>query len=248
MLPLTRTRIPAAALLRAAAAQPRAPLSSGPQQDHGTLYEFRTYGVRPDRGSAFLQLTNQKIHLRTAHSKLIGYWSVEYGGLNQVFHIWQYDSYAQRASVRAALAQDPTWTQEYLSQALPMLTSQTNQVTYLVPWSRLRTPPQEGGVFELASYRMRPGGPAVWGSAFQAACSAHDAPGYGVLLGAFHSEFGALNRVHALWWFQSADQRAEVRHRAHTDARVVAAVRDSSAHLESQKNLLMFPCPFSPMK
>lgn len=29
--------------------------------------------------------------------------------------------------------------------------------------------------------------------------------------------------VHALWWFESADERAEQRHRAHTDARVVAA-------------------------
>jgi len=50
------------------------------------------------------------------------------------------------------------------------------------------------GVYELVSYQMRPGGPAVWGSTFQAACTSHDAPGYSKLLGAFHSEFGPLNR------------------------------------------------------
>lgn len=157
-------------------------LSTAAQQEHGTLYEFRTYNIRPEQNAAFLKLTNEKIHLRTAHSQLIGYWSVEYGGLNQVFHIWKYgekvlqlrrsssisvwtqevtpfflpcplppapplssDSYAQRAGVRAALAQDPSWISEYISKALPMLRSQDNQVVYLVPWSHLQEPPKEGG-------------------------------------------------------------------------------------------------------
>ncbi|XP_070693147.1 protein NipSnap homolog 3A [Pempheris klunzingeri] len=242
----------AAALLTPAApaapGQPRVRLSSGSQQKQGTFYEFRTYSIRPDQNTAFLKLTNEKIHLRTAHSELIGYWTVEYGGLNKVFHIWKYDSYSQRAAVRAALAQDPSWISDYISKAIPMLTSQDNEVTYLVPWSRLQRPPQEGGVYELASFQMRPGGPAVWGEAFQAATTSHDAPGYGKLVGAFHTECGPLNRVHALWWFESADRRAELRHKAHTDARVVAAVRNSVVHLESQENKLMFPCPFSPLK
>ncbi|KAM3612915.1 uncharacterized protein V6R79_016911 [Siganus canaliculatus] len=222
-------------------------LSTGPQQKLQTFYELRTYNIRPDQNGSFLRLTNEKIHLRTAHSELIGYWSVEYGGLNQVVHLWKYDSYSQRASVRAALAKDPSWISEYISQALPMMVSQDNEVTYLVPWSHLQRPPREGGVYELASFNMRPGGPAVWGSAFQAAVTAHDAPGYGKLLGAFHNEFGRQNKVHALWWFESADQRAELRHKAHGDARVVAAVRSSVAHLVSQENKLMFPCPFSPL-
>lgn len=41
---------------------------------------------------------------------------------------------------------------------------------------------------------MRPGGPAVWGEAFQAAIGSHDALGYGKLVGAFHSELGLQNR------------------------------------------------------
>lgn len=239
----------AAALLPAAASsQPCVRLSSGSQQEHRTFYEFRTYSIQPHLNAAFLKLTNEKIHLRTAHSQLIGYWSVEYGGLNKVFHIWKYDSYSQRAAVRAALSQDPIWLKDYISVAIPMLVSQDNEVTYLVPWSHLQSPPQEGGVFELSSHLMRPGGPAVWGDAFQAAVTSHDAPGYGKLLGAFHSECGRLNTVHALWWFQSADQRAEVRHRSHSDARVVSAVRSCAGHLSSQENKLMFPCSFSPMK
>ncbi|XP_034038156.1 protein NipSnap homolog 3A [Thalassophryne amazonica] len=227
---------------------PRVQFSIGPQQKHGTFYEFRTYNIRPDQNAAFFRLTNEKIHLRTAHSELLGYWSVEYGGLNQAFHIWKYDSYAQRAAVRAALSQDPAWMSEYISKVLPMLTAQDNEVAYMVPWCDLQRPPQDGGVYELVSYQMRPGGPAVWGKAFQASVTSHDAPGYCHLVAVFHNEFGLLNRVHTLWWFQSADHRAESRRMSHTDARVVASVRDSVHFLDSQKNKLLLPCPFSPLK
>lgn len=34
---------------------------------------------------------------------------------------------------------------EYISKAIPMLTSQANEVVYLVPWSHLQEPPKEGG-------------------------------------------------------------------------------------------------------
>ncbi|XP_012669818.1 protein NipSnap homolog 3A isoform X1 [Clupea harengus] len=218
------------------------------QQQHGTFYEFRTYCIQPHQNAAFLRLTNEKIHLRTAHSELMGYWSVEYGGLNQVFHIWKYDSYSQRAGVRAALAQDPSWIEQYISKAMPMLTSQDNEVTYMVPWSKIQRAPKEGGVYELASFQMRPGGPAVWGPAFEAAVSAHSAVGYALPVGVFHSEFGPTNRMHVLWWYEGADQRAASRHKAHGDPRVVAAVRESVTYLVSQQNKLMFPTPFSPSK
>ena len=55
------------------------------------------------------------------------------------------DSYAQQAGVRASLAQDPNWIAEYISKAMPMLTSQDNEVTYLVPWSKVESLPKDGG-------------------------------------------------------------------------------------------------------
>ncbi|XP_028316323.1 protein NipSnap homolog 3A isoform X2 [Gouania willdenowi] len=223
-----------------AAAQHRSLSSSSSAHTNSSpFYEFRTYNIKPEQNSAFLKLTNEKIHLRTAHSQLIGYWTVEYGGLNQVFHIWKYDSFSGRSSVRAALAVDPCWMSEYISKAIPMLTSQENAVTFLFPWSRLQAPPQEGGVFELTSYLMRGGGASVWGNALKAELTSHDALQQGRLLGAFHTEFGPMNTAHALWWFESADHRAKLQRRDGTDVLV---------HVDSQTTKLMFPCPFSPMK
>ncbi|XP_076861860.1 protein NipSnap homolog 3A isoform X2 [Brachyhypopomus gauderio] len=227
--------------------QPRVSLSSGPQKRDGTFYEFRTYNIYPHQNAAFLKLTNENINQRTAHSELLGYWTIEYGGLNQVFHIWKYDSYAQRAAVRAALAQDPSWMEQYISKAMPMLSSQDNEITYMVPWSKIQKPPKEGGVYELVSFQMKPGGPAVWGEVFHAAVNTHAAPGYGHPVGVFHAELGCLNRVHVLWWYESADARAAIRYKSHSDPRVVAAVRQSVGYLEYQSNKLMFPCPYSPL-
>ena len=35
-----------------------------------------------------MALSKEKFHLRTEHSKLLGYWTVELGGLNQVSKGW----------------------------------------------------------------------------------------------------------------------------------------------------------------
>lgn len=50
------------------------------------------------------------------------------------------------------------------------------------------------GVYELATFQMKPGGPALWGDAFKRAINAHVDLGYAKLVGVFHTEYGLLNR------------------------------------------------------
>uniref|UniRef100_A0A8C8FI65 NIPSNAP domain-containing protein n=1 Tax=Oncorhynchus tshawytscha TaxID=74940 RepID=A0A8C8FI65_ONCTS len=202
---------------------PRACMSTGPQQQHGTFYEFRTYSIQPEKNVVFGCPMRRSTCVLLTQS----YWSMEYGGLNQVFPHLEV-CYAQRAGVRASLAQDPNRIAENISKAMPMLTSQDNEVTYLVPWSKVESLPKDGG-------ECIRGGPAVWGEVFQAAVSAHAAGGHAHLVGVFHSEFGWLNNFNALWWYESPDQRAAVRHKAHGDARLVAADLFS---------FIIFPQPF----
>ncbi len=54
------------------------------------IYELRTYAILPQHVKDFLNLTSEEFHLRTSQSKLIGYWTSELGGLNEVVHIWEY--------------------------------------------------------------------------------------------------------------------------------------------------------------
>ncbi|XP_053321853.1 protein NipSnap homolog 3A-like [Spea bombifrons] len=235
----TRAKLPACT-------QARAAFATGPRQTDTTFYEFRTYTVKPSMMSEFMKLTNEKIHNRIKHSELIGYFTMELGGLNKVFHIWKYDNFTQRTTVRANLSQDADFM-NYIAKAFPMLDKQDNEIAYLVPWCKLQKP-EKPGVYELVTFQFMPGGPAVWGDAFRAAISSHVNTGYTKLVGVFNTEYGLLNQVHVLWWNENADSRAAGRHLAHEDARVVAAVRESVRFLVSQKNVLLLPTAFSPLK
>ncbi|GAB5579982.1 protein NipSnap homolog 3A-like [Prionailurus iriomotensis] len=167
--------------------------TTGPRQYDGTFYEFRTYYFKPSKMNEFLENLKKNIHLRTAHSELVGSWSVEFGGkMNKVFHIWKYDNFAHRTEVRKALAKNKGW-QQFLIPNLALIDEQEFEITYLVPWCKLEKPAKEG-VYELVIFQMKPGGPALWGDAFRRALNAHVDLGYSKLVGVFHTEYGALNR------------------------------------------------------
>lgn len=75
------------------------------------IVELRTYTIKPLRTQDFLQLYEraalplQKKYL----GNLIGFYVSEIGPLNEVVHLWGYDSLAERERRRHAMEQDPGW-------------------------------------------------------------------------------------------------------------------------------------------
>ena len=75
------------------------------------IVELRTYTIKPLRTQDFLQLYEraalplQKKYL----GHLIGFYVSEIGPLNEVVHLWGYDSLAERERRRHAMEQDPGW-------------------------------------------------------------------------------------------------------------------------------------------
>lgn len=63
---------------------------------------------------------------------LVGYFSTEFGPLNQVVHLWAYADLAERARRRKILAADERW-KAYVPKIRPMVISQENKL--LVPTS-----------------------------------------------------------------------------------------------------------------
>ncbi|XP_013781716.1 protein NipSnap homolog 3B-like isoform X1 [Limulus polyphemus] len=174
------------------------------------IYELRTYTSHPKDFKEFLKLTEENFHLRTKHSKLIGYWTSEIGGLNEVVHIWEYDSYIHRTSVRQNLASDPEWLSAYISKAAPAWMKQDNVSMSLFPWSQINTP-HKMGVYELQEFNMI-GYIKDWEEplkvfvdlsvdCFQNASSS--------LIGAWEVQFGPQNTVFVLWQHQSFDKMKE---------------------------------------
>jgi hypothetical protein len=75
------------------------------------IVDMRTYTLRPGGLQPYLQLYRRlgfPVH-REYVGEPIGYYSSEIGALNQVVHLWGYDSLGDREAKRAALEKDPRW-------------------------------------------------------------------------------------------------------------------------------------------
>ncbi|PIK58685.1 hypothetical protein BSL78_04368 [Apostichopus japonicus] len=187
----------------------RAALSS--TASHGKLFELRTYNIKPSCMGEYVQLTKDKFHLRTAHSKLVGFWLTELGGVNESVHLWEYDSLAHRASVRAALASDDEWKQQYLSKAFQHLDKQNNKLVKCTWGSVDTTPIQEGGVYQLQTLHLHSAG--ITGKSaideVKRLTSIQEEilkqSQTGKLIAVLSTQIGASDTVHQIWNYKQVD-------------------------------------------
>ena len=73
------------------------------------IIEVRTYQLRPGTLAEAEKRFAAALPVREKHSKLAAFWHTEVGALNQIIHVWTYDSFAQRTAVRAAAAKEEGW-------------------------------------------------------------------------------------------------------------------------------------------
>lgn len=98
------------------------------------IYDHRTYTCRPGTIASHLKLYQE--HGWPVQTRHLGqpaiYARTETGDVNSYVHVWVYDSPADRAAKRAALAADPEWAAYLrLSAEAGNLVSQKN--TLLTP-------------------------------------------------------------------------------------------------------------------
>ncbi|MES2413805.1 MAG: NIPSNAP family protein [Pseudomonadota bacterium] len=76
------------------------------------IYEHRTYTVAHGKMDDYLaRYEKHALPIQLRHlGRLLGFFVSEIGPLNQVIHIWVYDSLADREQRRAAMDADPAWT------------------------------------------------------------------------------------------------------------------------------------------
>jgi hypothetical protein len=75
------------------------------------IFEHRSYTVAHGQMETYLaRFEAHGLPLLMKHlGRLLGFHIGEIGTLNQVVHIWVYDSFADREQRRAALESDPEW-------------------------------------------------------------------------------------------------------------------------------------------
>lgn len=93
------------------------------------IVDHRVYTLKPGQIGPFLELFEREglpLYQRYC-GKLIGYYVAESGTLNQVVHLWAYESLADRERRRADLYADPAWA-AFLAEALPLMMTQESRL------------------------------------------------------------------------------------------------------------------------
>ena len=75
----------------------------------GPIYEMRIYTYAPGDIPKVIEKWGEHIDERQKYSPLVGAWYSELGALNTWIHMWAYESYDQRAQVRAETREKGVW-------------------------------------------------------------------------------------------------------------------------------------------
>lgn len=77
------------------------------------IVEMRIYTITPGRVADFVELyENKALAIQKKYlGELLGFYVTEVGPLNQVVHLWRYESMGDRETRRARMDADPAWTQ-----------------------------------------------------------------------------------------------------------------------------------------
>jgi hypothetical protein len=75
------------------------------------IFEMRIYNAAPGRAAEFIKVYEQLgLPLQNRYlGGLVGFYVTEVGPLNQIVHLWRYESMADRETRRAQLDADPGW-------------------------------------------------------------------------------------------------------------------------------------------
>ena len=151
------------------------------------IIEMRTYTLKPGNIPTFEERFGGALAIREKFSKLAAFWHTEVGPLNQVIHVWPYDSLDQRASVRAEASKAEGWPPNTRELTL----EQRSEIFLPAPFSPPLEPRQLGGIYEIRMYTYAPGTlPAVMERWAEKVPGAHRAVAAGrrLVLGAGRAE------------------------------------------------------------
>ncbi|MGD0107424.1 MAG: NIPSNAP family protein [Rhodopila sp.] len=174
-------------------------------------------------------------------SRLTALWHSEVGALNEITHIWNYDSFVQRTEIRAEAVRTGVWPPKMAE----FVVSMQSEVFLPAPFSPPLGPREVGPLFEIRSYTLAPGG--VPGMIERWAPKIDERVKLSPLVGAWYSEFGGLNKWVHIWAYKDAGERQRIR--AEAVARGVWPPSGVGAGLVvRQENKLVMPASCSPLK
>jgi hypothetical protein len=205
------------------------------------IIEVRTYQLKPGSVPEFEKRFGEKLPERVKLSPLAALWHTEVGPLNEVTHVWTYDSLDQRTEVRAAAVKTGVWPPNNGE----LLVSMQSEIFIPAPFSPALTPRTVGPLFEIRTYTLAPG--ALPGMMERWATKIDERVKLSPLVGAWYSELGGLNKWVHIWAYKDAAERQRIR--AEAVAKGVWPPGGAASGLViKQENKLVMPAACSPLR
>ena len=103
------------------------------------IVEERIYTCHPGKAAQYVKMYEAEgvAIQRPILGNLVGYFTTEFGPLDQVIHMWAYESLEDRAKRRAKMIADAGW-QAYILKVQPLIITQENKLlipTKFSPWA-----------------------------------------------------------------------------------------------------------------
>jgi hypothetical protein len=203
------------------------------------IVEMRTYILKPGTLPSFLERFQEGLSARLAFSPLGGIWHSDVGALNQVVHVWPYESFEQREKIGQEARKTGKWppkTQEFIL-------TQESKILEPAPFSPPLGERELGGVYEIRTYTYLPGSlPTVierWQQIIDQRVKLSP------LAACWTSLIGPLNQFIHVWPYRDAGERQRIRAEAQKIPGWPPPTREL---LLKQENALMVPAPFSPLR
>src|SRR5207237_9684767 len=173
------------------------------------IYEVRQYILKGGTVAKFEERFAEAYEVRQKYSKMAFLGHTEIGPLNQVVHIWPYESVDQRAEIRAKANSDPTgaWPPKGVSE-LEM--EQESWITNPAPFMRPLTGEHKhlGGVYEMRTYTYQPGAIPKVIDLWTKAVPAREK--YSPLAACLYTELGGLNKWIHIWPYEDLAARTRI--------------------------------------
>ena len=204
------------------------------------IYEVRTYVLKPGSVPEFEENFAKALPHREKYSKLGALWHTEFGILNQVIHVWPYDSVEERHRIRGEASKDPHWPPH---NDPDMYVSMESEIFAPAPFMRPMGGDQAlGNIYEMRIYTYKTGTMPEVIKRWEAAVPHREE--YSPLAAAMSSEIGGLNKWIHIWPYQNLSERERIRAEAIKNPNWPPPTRE---FLLKQECKLLVPASCSPM-
>ena len=204
------------------------------------IYEIRTYGLKVGSLAEVEKRYGEAYEHRKKYSELFGFFHTEIGPLNEIIHIWNYESMEERTRIRAAAAKDANWPPKIQE----FITRMSSEIVMPFPFVAAPKPGTYGPYYEFRQYEMKAGTLPDLLKRWEPKLPGR--LGLSPIALAGHVEFGTANRFIHIWPYPSLDARGATRKKAVAEG--LWPPGGGADTLVAQATKIVMPSVFSPMQ